>query len=68
MNTLKSLLLAMTLGWAIGLTGCAHGDAERAGERIDDAMGTAGDRIEDAAEETGEAIEDAADEVEDELD
>jgi hypothetical protein len=56
MNALFVLLLA--IGGTTALTGCEDkGPAEKAGEKIDEAV-----------EETGDAVEDAADEIEDEAD
>jgi len=67
----KAPALALMLFAAIFAYGCAEkGPAEKAGEKIDDAMSEAadkteeaGDAMKDAAEKTGEAIEEAAKET-----
>ena len=67
----KAPALALILFAAIFAYGCEKkGPAEKAGEKIDDAMSEAadkaeeaGDAIEEAAEETGKAIEEAAEKV-----
>ena len=60
MNDWKKLLLAlfMTLALGLGAVGCERkGPAEKAGEKIDEAVESAGEKI----EEGGEAVQDAAD-------
>ena len=81
MNTLKQLstnLGAMVL--VFGLSACEpEGDAERAGERIDDAAEKAaetldpegpaeraGEKVDEATEEAGEAAEELGDKAEEE--
>lgn len=60
----RGLLIAMV---ATALLGCAEeGPAERAGERIDDAIGEARDRLEDARDEAEEAAEDVREALEEE--
>lgn len=66
MNKLSVVVLAFL--FAVGLTACEKGPAEKAGERMDDAAEDAGDRIEDATDNAGNALEDAGDRVEDKLD
>jgi hypothetical protein len=62
-SALFALLLA--LGGGVALTGCEEqGPAEKAGEKIDDAVEDAGDKIDEA----GDSVEEAADEVEEETD
>lgn len=66
-SALFALLLA--LGAGVALTGCEdQGPAEKAGERIDQAVEETGDEIDEAAEEAGDAVEEAADEIEEETD
>lgn len=55
MNKLSLVLLAFL--FTLGLSACEKGPAEKAGERMDDAM-----------ENVGDNIEEAGDEVEDKLD
>jgi len=57
-NAVLYLLLAAGLFLA---NGCERGPAEKAGEKIDDAVEDVGDKIEDV----GDEIEDAADKVND---
>jgi hypothetical protein len=67
----KAPALALILFAAIFAYGCEkEGPAEKAGEKIDDAMSEAadkteeaGDAMEEAAEETGDAMEEAAEKV-----
>ena len=60
----KAVFLALSLGMALMLSACEQeGPAERAGERIDNAMDAAGDKIEQA----GDKIEDASDKVKQEV-
>ena len=56
-------MLALT---AALMMGCAEekGPAERAGEKLDEAV----ENVQDEAHELGDAIEDAAEDIEDELD
>lgn len=56
MKTLPILALLAFLFASLGITGCdmSEGPAEKAGEKIDNAV-----------EETGDAIEDAGDEIRD---
>jgi hypothetical protein len=64
----KNIALALSATLAIALVGCTErdGPAERAGERIDDAVSDARDRIEDAGDEVREAAEEVGDALRDE--
>ena len=79
MNTLKQLLTSLgAMVLVFGLSACEpEGDAERAGERIDDAAEKAaetldpegpaeraGEKVDEATEEAGEAAEDLGDKAE----
>jgi hypothetical protein len=59
MHAMRMFLLAMATLLALGAAGCEEqkGPAERAGEKIDDAVDSAGDAVEDA----GDKVEDATD-------
>ncbi|MGH7788072.1 MAG: hypothetical protein ACRERC_14465 [Candidatus Binatia bacterium] len=59
MNAMRTFLLAMATTLVLGTAGCEEnkGPAERAGEKIDDAVDRAGDAVEDA----GDKLEDATD-------
>jgi predicted small secreted protein len=59
MNVAKLLLLTMVASFAIAGCDTNDGEAEDAGEAIDDA----GDKIGDAATDAGNAIEDACEDV-----
>lgn len=53
----------------LALAACQEkGPAEKAGEKIDNAMENAGDKIEDATDKAGEKMEDMGDKVEDATD
>lgn len=59
------LALAVMI-FGLGIAGCDDGDdgpAERAGEKIDNAIEKAGKKIEDATDEAGRALEEAGDKV-----
>ena len=61
-------LLLMSL-FAIGLTGCPEkGKAERAGEKIDEAVDQMKDGAEDLGDDIGDGMEEAGDDIEDALD
>ena len=65
-------LLLTTLAAAFVLAACEsnEGPAERAGEKIDEAMDDAGDSMEDARDtmdDVADEVEEAAEDVEDEL-
>lgn len=58
-------MLALCCAAVLALAACEEeGPAERAGERLDDALSEAQDRLEDARDE----VEDAAEDVRDALD
>ena len=62
--TIREFLPVLGCAAVLALTGCAEeGPAERAGERLDDAVSQAQDRL----EETREEVEEAADDVRDAL-
>ncbi|MBU3023231.1 hypothetical protein [Aestuariibacter sp. A3R04] len=50
---LKSLLVA---GFAFTLTACGDGDAENAGEELDEVMTDAGNAVEDACEDVKDGV------------
>ena len=57
-------LTALTLTLAFALAGCeSEGPAERAGERIDEAVSQAGEKIEEATDAAGQKLEQAGDAV-----
>lgn len=62
MKTVLMLIFAAFL--SLSFLGC-DGEAEDAGESVDEAMQDAGDNIQDAADDAGDAMEDACDEVTD---
>ena len=64
----KTLIATLAIILAVGLTACQKGPAEKAGERIDNAMEDAGDKIEDAADHAGNAIEEAGNQIENKTD
>jgi predicted small secreted protein len=63
----RKALLAVALGTLMAGAGCRHtregvkDDAERAGEKTENAAEKAGDKVEDAAEKAGDKVEDATD-------
>lgn len=59
MRTIRMLMLAMAATLALGAAGCEEqkGPAERAGEKIDNAVDSAGEAVEDA----GDKVKDATD-------
>ncbi len=60
----RAPILALILFAAIFATACEKkGPAEKAGEKIDNAVSEAKEKAEDAADEVEEAVEEAADEV-----
>lgn len=62
-------VLLFALGGGAMLTGCEEkGPAEKAGEKLDNAVEEIGDGIDEAAEDAGDAVEEAADEVEEATD
>ena len=62
--TKKLSTLALLVFAALFAGACAEkGPAERAGEKVDDAMSDAADAMEDAGDAVEEAAEDAADKV-----
>lgn len=63
-------LTALIAGvFAIGISACENeGPAEKAGERVDEAIEETGDTMEEAAEEAGDELEEAADRVEEKTD
>ncbi|WP_020167570.1 MULTISPECIES: hypothetical protein [Methylotenera] len=68
MNTNKLSIAALALLFAVGLTACEKGPAEKAGEKMDNAAETAGDKIENATDKAGEKLEEAGDKIEDKTD
>ncbi len=56
----RSVTFALLLGSAFAFAGC-NGDAENAGEKIDDAIEDAGDEIEDATDKIGDKVEKSTD-------
>ncbi|WP_405231684.1 hypothetical protein [Lentisalinibacter salinarum] len=65
--SLTALLAGM---FAVGISACEEdkGPAEKAGERVDEAIEETGDTMEEAAEEAGDELEEAADRVEEKTD
>ena len=64
--SLTALLAGM---FAVGISACEDkGPAEKAGERVDEAIEETGDTMEEAAEEAGDELEEAADRVEEKTD
>jgi uncharacterized protein YjbJ (UPF0337 family) len=58
-----AVMLTMAGAWA--MAGCEdEGPAERAGERIDDAIEDARDAVEDARDDVRDAVEDARESLE----
>ncbi|HSH54780.1 MAG TPA: hypothetical protein VK967_07100 [Methylotenera sp.] len=68
MNINKLSVAALALLFAIGLTACEKGPAEKAGEKIDNAAESMGDKIEDATDKAGDKLEEAGDKIEDKTD
>lgn len=68
MNFNKLSLVALALLFAIGLTACEKGPAEKAGEKMDNAAENMGDKIEDATDKAGDKLEEAGDKIEDKTD
>ena len=68
MKTNKLSLAALGLFLVIGLTACEKGPAEKAGEKLDNAVERAGDKIENATDNAGEKLEEAGDKIEDKTD
>lgn len=68
MNINKLSVAALALLFAIGLTACEKGPAEKAGEKIDNAAEKMGDKIEDATDKAGDKLEEAGDKIEDKTD
>lgn len=68
MNINKLSVAALALLFAIGLTACEKGPAEKAGEKIDNAAENMGDKIEDATDKAGDKLEEAGDKIEDKTD
>ena len=68
MNMSKISIATLTLLLAMGLTACEKGPAEKAGEKIDNAVENAGDKIEDATDSAGQKLEEAGDKLEDKTD
>lgn len=65
----KLFLVLITAFFIIGLSGCPEeGPAERAGEKIDEAVQDAGEKAEETGEKAGEAMEEAGDKAEDAAD
>ena len=65
----KAPALALILFAAVFAYGCEKkGPAEKAGEKIDDAMSEAADRAEEAGDAMEEAVEDAGDAIEEAAD
>lgn len=61
---MKGKLVAFLLTGALALWGCeSEGPAEKAGERIDEAVESASEKVEEAADEVGNTIEEAGDKV-----
>lgn len=69
MNKMTRALSTATLVlFGLGLGACSQeGPAERAGEKIDNAVEETGESIDSALENAGDKIEDAADKVEDKM-
>ena len=61
--SITTLILAGSI-----ITGCEanEGPAEKAGEKIDNAMENTGEKIDNAVENTGESIEEAGDKLREE--
>jgi hyperosmotically inducible protein len=70
MSIIKKLfLIFITAFFMVGLSGCPEeGPAERAGEKIDEAVEDAGEKMEETGEKAGEAMEEAGDKAEDATD
>lgn len=68
MNINKLSVAALALLFALGLTACEKGPAEKAGEKIDNAAENMGDKIEDATDKAGDKLEEAGDKIEDKTD
>jgi len=67
LQKMKSVLLIALLIFPLagGLVACEkEGPAERAGEKIDEAVDEAGDKMEQAGEKVDDAVEEAGDKVE----
>lgn len=63
---LKRTLLISIFAAFVALAGCQEkGPAEKAGEKIDNAIDGGKDSIEDAADDVEDAADDAADEIKD---
>lgn len=63
--TLHQSLATAALLSLLALSACEQkGPAERAGERIDNAVENAGDKIEDATDDAGKTLEQAGDKIE----
>ena len=60
---LKRVLTGCSLAFLLVLTACPDGSAEKAGEKIDDAVEDVKDSAEDVADKTEDAVEAAADEI-----
>ena len=68
MNLYKLSIATLALLFAVGLTACEKGPAEKAGERMDNAAETAGDKIENATDNASDKVEEAGDKIEDKTD
>lgn len=68
MHMNKTLIAVLALTFAVALTACEKGPAEKAGEKIDNAVESAGDKIEDATDNAGDTLEEAGDKIEDKTD
>lgn len=69
MNKMTRALSTATLVlFGLGLGACSQeGPAERAGEKIDNAVEETSESVDSAMENTGDKIEDAADKMEDKM-
>ncbi|HSI38302.1 MAG TPA: hypothetical protein VK946_04460 [Methylotenera sp.] len=68
MNINKLSVATLALLFAIGLTACEKGPAEKAGEKIDNAAENMGDKIEEATDKAGDKLEETGDKIEDKTD